>query len=714
METTLQSPTSNEKKSLTSRKNTSHRGNDAHCPTFPSRQTVVQAKLELTTPGDSYEKEADRMADHVMRSAFSVSDGDGQSPRQTVSRPIVSRRSSGSGGVAVDSQTESGIMSSRGGGSSLPTALRSRMETGFGADFSNVRIHNDSTAAFLSNSIQAKAFTYGNDIYFNRGQYSPSSSDGQRLIAHELTHTLQQTGKVRRNADHVKGRQWGKEKETFNDLSFKDIFNFPTTSPYLLRVINFARFVSKGKNGNGDQNGYIIPDNVLPSDNIHFYFNDNFTGKHLIYFYNKYVQNNSTNSSISRSDYLLFFDYVDLVSNGIEDTSELHRKMVDKAVSNLASNKERQRGRGITIAIIADREIDQTHNSFRNYAYNDKDSPESDVYDNSRFFILQGLNSLDSYKTKINLLVELYGPLQNLIISGHGNWDRIILGNNLKLVTSSWKERFNESNKSSNERGDTINFFKFIRDKMNEGKEVLKKETGQPKQSIFLQACLTNSNIYTLDNLEFGKNFMQTLKSEVGNDIEVIANSASSGYQDVDYDEESGILTVTDSKDPTILKEHEDYTGKEYFYSRSYLIGNHWVDNVDDETKINGFKDGELSGFISELQGGSDKFFSANQNLLVELYNNVKEFLESWDKNYNKNSEKLILKFAGMNNFEVENDFSLLSVYVREIFYNANMLCVSPINNNNNNNWKDVFNQARNNVIYIINPNGGDKAISRL
>ena len=198
METTLQSPTSNEKKSLTSGKNTSRRGIDAQCPTFPSRQTVVQAKLELTTPGDSYEQEADRMADHVMRSAFSVSDGDGQSPRQTMSRPTVSRRSSGSGGVAVDSQTESGIMSSRGGGSSLPTALRSRMETGFGADFSNVRIHNDSTAASLSNSIQAKAFTYGNDIYFNRGQYSPETTEGQRLVAHELTHVAQGTGRVSR------------------------------------------------------------------------------------------------------------------------------------------------------------------------------------------------------------------------------------------------------------------------------------------------------------------------------------------------------------------------------------------------------------------------------------------------------------------------------------------------------------------------------------
>ncbi|MGP1420105.1 MAG: eCIS core domain-containing protein [Tannerella sp.] len=80
----------------------------------------------------------------------------------------------------------------------MPTALRSQMESGFEADFSGVRLHTGSAAEAMSNNLRAKAFTYGNDIYFNRGQYSPDTTAGQHLIAHELTHVVQQSGKVGR------------------------------------------------------------------------------------------------------------------------------------------------------------------------------------------------------------------------------------------------------------------------------------------------------------------------------------------------------------------------------------------------------------------------------------------------------------------------------------------------------------------------------------
>ena len=80
----------------------------------------------------------------------------------------------------------------------MPTGLRNMMESGFGQDFSHVRLHTDSEAATLSSSIHAKAFTHGNDIYFNQGQFSPNTSEGQKLMAHELTHVVQGTGKVGR------------------------------------------------------------------------------------------------------------------------------------------------------------------------------------------------------------------------------------------------------------------------------------------------------------------------------------------------------------------------------------------------------------------------------------------------------------------------------------------------------------------------------------
>lgn len=82
----------------------------------------------------------------------------------------------------------------------MPPALKSRMESGFGADFSDVRLHTDTSAARMSSSIRANAFTSGNDIYFASGKYDPSSRSGQHLIAHELTHTLQQSGKVARES----------------------------------------------------------------------------------------------------------------------------------------------------------------------------------------------------------------------------------------------------------------------------------------------------------------------------------------------------------------------------------------------------------------------------------------------------------------------------------------------------------------------------------
>ena len=66
------------------------------------------------------------------------------------------------------------------------------MENRFGADFSSVRIHTDENAARLSQQLQAQAFTVGNDVFFDQGKFLPDSSTGQHLLAHELTHTVQQ------------------------------------------------------------------------------------------------------------------------------------------------------------------------------------------------------------------------------------------------------------------------------------------------------------------------------------------------------------------------------------------------------------------------------------------------------------------------------------------------------------------------------------------
>ena len=94
--------------------------------------------------------------------------------------------------AAASASVENALSSSKGSGSPLPAPARSQMESSFGADFSGVRIHDGSTAVQMSKSLNAQAFTHGNDIYFNSGKYNPESTQGRHLLAHELTHTVQQ------------------------------------------------------------------------------------------------------------------------------------------------------------------------------------------------------------------------------------------------------------------------------------------------------------------------------------------------------------------------------------------------------------------------------------------------------------------------------------------------------------------------------------------
>jgi len=95
-------------------------------------------------------------------------------------------------GGDVDEGVARSIQSAKGGGAPLDDGVRSSMEQGFGADFSGVRVHTGGQADALNRSLNARAFTTGSDIFFGKGQYNPGSTGGQELIAHELTHTVQQ------------------------------------------------------------------------------------------------------------------------------------------------------------------------------------------------------------------------------------------------------------------------------------------------------------------------------------------------------------------------------------------------------------------------------------------------------------------------------------------------------------------------------------------
>ena len=103
---------------------------------------------------------------------------------------LVQRKASGEQGEENASPVHDVI--GKGGGSSLDAGVRGQMEAKMGQDFGDVKVHTGSEAANASKSVQAQAFTVGNEIVFNEGKYAPHSPEGQRTIAHELTHVVQQ------------------------------------------------------------------------------------------------------------------------------------------------------------------------------------------------------------------------------------------------------------------------------------------------------------------------------------------------------------------------------------------------------------------------------------------------------------------------------------------------------------------------------------------
>jgi hypothetical protein len=97
-------------------------------------------------------------------------------------------------GGRVHPQVTAQIASQRGRGTPLEPSLQTQLSATLGEDFSDVRVHTDPLASALARSVQARAFTTGSDIYFAQGEYSPRSSEGQRLLLHEVRHAQQQRG----------------------------------------------------------------------------------------------------------------------------------------------------------------------------------------------------------------------------------------------------------------------------------------------------------------------------------------------------------------------------------------------------------------------------------------------------------------------------------------------------------------------------------------
>ncbi|WP_103670593.1 DUF4157 domain-containing protein [Pseudanabaena sp. BC1403] len=181
----------------------------------------IQAKLNIGEPNDKYEKEADVTAARVVHQINSPNNpsvnssiqdppiqrqelGEEQElgERQKLQRKPLLQRLQRRKDIAkgeASSDLESSIQSARGRGQSLDKKLQRSMGQAMAADFSNVTVHTDSQSDQLNKSIQAKAFTTGQDVFFRQGEYNPNSKSGQELIAHELTHVVQQdANKIKR------------------------------------------------------------------------------------------------------------------------------------------------------------------------------------------------------------------------------------------------------------------------------------------------------------------------------------------------------------------------------------------------------------------------------------------------------------------------------------------------------------------------------------
>lgn len=173
----------------------------------------LQRKLTVGAVNDPMEEEADAMADRVMRmpdkpllqrkcAECEEEEKVQRKPLAASITPFIQTKAA-EGDTASDAVT-SQINASKGGGSSLDNHTKSFMEGRFGVDFSDVKIHTDGEAVQLNRDLNAQAFTVGNDIYFNSGKFAPNTENGKHLLAHELTHTVQQQGSSMQQISRLK------------------------------------------------------------------------------------------------------------------------------------------------------------------------------------------------------------------------------------------------------------------------------------------------------------------------------------------------------------------------------------------------------------------------------------------------------------------------------------------------------------------------------
>ncbi len=169
----------------------------------------IQAELTVNPPDDNYEQEAERISEIVTRNINTEINRqpEEEEEEETESKSLLQRQPEEEEeeelqvGTSLQRQSETvadnleaRIENARGNGQHLSDSVRGPMDKAFGVDFSSVNVHTDAEADKFNRELNARAFTTGQDIFFRQGEYNPRSGDGQKLIAHELTHVVQQNG----------------------------------------------------------------------------------------------------------------------------------------------------------------------------------------------------------------------------------------------------------------------------------------------------------------------------------------------------------------------------------------------------------------------------------------------------------------------------------------------------------------------------------------
>src|SRR5438477_4852191 len=173
-------------------------------PPILSAPARMQAKLAVGPAGDRFEQEADRTADSVMRMpnpGMSVAAAPLQISRKCAicekeekDEKRVQKKSAGPAEASIAEAPASVHAALRSPGQPLDAASRAYFEPRFGQEFGNVRVHTAMTAAQSARDVSAHAYTVGQNIVFAAGRFAPATQTGRRLIAHELTHVVQQEG----------------------------------------------------------------------------------------------------------------------------------------------------------------------------------------------------------------------------------------------------------------------------------------------------------------------------------------------------------------------------------------------------------------------------------------------------------------------------------------------------------------------------------------